>query len=341
MDPSPPASAAPRVSVLMPTYRQAHFIRRALDSLLAQTLVDWEALIVDDGSGDDTDDMVRPYLLDPRIRYRRLGHDTGLGNARNEGMAQARAPLLAYLPSDDVYYRGHLQSLLAQLAAAPEAVLAFSGVRYHYNRYDDGCIPGRPLQLVQCMHRRTPLRWIARAELESVDLDRLYWSRLRALGAFAGTGAVTCEWVSHPGQRHKIMQELLGGINPFRAYYGVQQPLRFHTSVGNASDEVGRYRHLRERPSRPPDPRGLKILIVGELAYNADRVLALEELGHSLYGLWMPAIGTAVGVGRPGAYGCAGPANRAASPVGGDAGRAGDPPAFLRRLHAWPVAGMD
>ena len=50
MDPSSPASAAPRVSVLMPTYRQAHFIRRALDSLLAQTLVDWEALIVDDGS---------------------------------------------------------------------------------------------------------------------------------------------------------------------------------------------------------------------------------------------------------------------------------------------------
>ena len=172
MDPSSSVSAAPRVSVLMPTYRQAHFIRRALDSLLAQTLVDWEALIVDDGSGDDTAEVVRPYLADPRIRYRRLAHNTGLGNALNEGMAQARASLLAYLPSDDVYYRDHLQSLLDQLGAAPAAVLAFSGVRYHYNRHVDGCIPGCPFQLVQCMHRRTPLRWTARGELESDDTSR-------------------------------------------------------------------------------------------------------------------------------------------------------------------------
>jgi hypothetical protein len=272
----------------MPTYRQAHFIRRALDSLLAQTLDDWEALIVDDGSDDDTAEVVRPYLADPRIRYWRLEHNTGLGNALNEGTAQARAPMLAYLPSDDVYYRDHLQSLRDRLNGAPGAVLAFSGVRYHYNRYADGCIPGRSLQLVQCMHRRAPPRWTARDELESDDLERLFWSPLRVTGAFEGTGSVTCEWVSHPAQRHKIMQEPLGGINPFRAHYGVKQALRFHTSVGNAIDEVGQYRSLRERPGQARDPRGLRILLVGELAYNADRVLALEELGHTLYGLWMP-----------------------------------------------------
>lgn len=272
----------------MPTFRQAHFIGRALDSLLAQSLAGWEALVVDDGSDDQTGEFVRPYLADRRIRYWRLEHNTGLGNALNEGMAQARAPLLAYLPSDDVYYRDHLQSLHDLLSGAPEAVLALSGVRYNYNRYASGCIPGRCLQLVQCMHRRTPLRWTARDELESDDLDRLFWSRLRARGAFIETGTVTCEWVRHPAQRHQIMQEPLGGINPFRVHYGVQQPLRFHTSVGNATDELGQYRHLRERPRPAPDPRGLRILLVGELAYNADRVLALEDLGHTLYGLWMP-----------------------------------------------------
>lgn len=92
-------SLARRVSVLMPTFRQAHFIARALDSLRAQTLGEWEALIVDDGSGDDTPDVARPYLADPRIRCWRLEQNTGLGNALNEAMAQARAPLLAYLPS--------------------------------------------------------------------------------------------------------------------------------------------------------------------------------------------------------------------------------------------------
>ena len=272
----------------MATYEQAHFIQRALDSLLAQTLTDWEALIVDDGSRDGTGEAVLPYLQDGRIRYWRLDRNSGLGNALNEGIARSGAPLLAYLPSDDVYYRDHLQSLHVRLAACPSAVLAYSGVRYHYNRYTDGEVPGKSLQLVQCMHRRTGVGWTPRAVLESDDLDRLYWSQLRELGGFVGTGAVTCEWVSHPTQRHKIMLEPLGGINRFRDYYRVRDPLRFHTSVGNATDEVAQYRHLRERPQPERAADCLKILLVGELAYNADRVLALEELGHRLYGLWMP-----------------------------------------------------
>ncbi len=93
--------------------------------------------------------------------------------------------------------------------------------------------------------------------------------------------------VDRPAQRHKLMQEPVGGINPFRIHYRVKTPLRFHTTTGNFIDEVGQYRHLRERPETPPARDGLKILLVGELAYNAERVLALEEQGHTLYGLWM------------------------------------------------------
>ena len=276
----------PRVSVLMPTFEQSHFIQRALDSLLAQTLPDWEALIIDDGSLDSTREAVAPYLDDSRIRYFHLGRNTGLGNAINEGLARARAPLVAYLPSDDVYYRSHLQSLVDQLNASPLAVLAYSGVRYRYNRYADGQVPGVALQLVQCLHRRTELRWTPRSVLETDQLDKLFWSRLGELGPFVGSGKVSCEWVAHPAQRHRLMQEPEGGINPFRQHYRVQEPLRFHTSVGNAIDEVGQYQQLRGLPRRDAD--GLKILLVGELAYNAERVMALEALGHSLYGLWMP-----------------------------------------------------
>jgi glycosyltransferase involved in cell wall biosynthesis len=277
----------PAVSVLMPTYEQASFVRRALDSLLAQTLTDWEAIIVDDGSRDGTAQAVLPYLRDARIHCFAWSENQGLGKALNEGLAKATAPLVAYLPSDDVYYRDHLQSLKSCLDTDPQAVLACSGVRHHYNREAPAAIAGLPLQLVQCMHRQSAVRWTERAELESDDLERLFWAKLRALGSFAGTGGISCEWVDHPRQRHKLMQEPVGGINAFRRYYRVGEPLRFHTTVGNYIDEVGQYRRLRERADTPRRGDGLKILLVGELAYNADRVLALEEQGHRLYGLWM------------------------------------------------------
>lgn len=277
----------PIVSVLMPTFNQAAFICRAINSLLAQTLAAWELIIVDDGSTDATPELVAPYLADARISYERLHENKGLGAAINAGLARARAALIAYLPSDDLFFRDHLRDLVACLHEHTEAQLAYSGVQHHYNRMANGQIPGYPLQLVQVLHRRTKERWISRAELVTDDLERMFWVKLRAGGGFVGTDQVSCMWSDHPLQRHKVIREPLGGINPYRARYNVQQPLRFHSSVGNRIDEIERYRHYRER-SMPPSADGLKIVLVGELAYNADRVLALAERGHTLYGLWTP-----------------------------------------------------
>src|SRR5947209_5721465 len=141
----------PRISVLMPTYKQEPFIRRAISSLLAQTLADWELLIVDDGSPDGTGAAVAPYLADPRVTYHRLEHNRGLGVALNWALDHSTAPLVAYLPSDDVYYADHLATLAARLSADPGAVLAYSGVRHHYNRTAPGIIDGYPLQPVQAL----------------------------------------------------------------------------------------------------------------------------------------------------------------------------------------------
>ena len=147
--------STPAVTVMIPTFEQAKFIGRALDSLQAQSLADWEAIIIDDGSRDETGEVVSTYLADERIRYYRLQKNQGLGHALNEGIAKANAPLIAYLPSDDVYYQDHLLSLKTRLEMEAEAVLAYSGIRYHYNRHSSGQIAGFPLQLVQCMHRKT------------------------------------------------------------------------------------------------------------------------------------------------------------------------------------------
>ena len=285
----------PRVSVLMPTYAHAHFIERALQSLLAQTLDDWELVIVDDGSPDETRTVVEPYLDDTRISYVTFEHNRGLGAALNAALDTASAPFVGYLPSDDVIYRDHLASLIELLEQRAELVLAYSGVRHEYRvpgkgvlfrGTSTGQIDGYSLQLVQVMHRRTEDRWLERDELTTDDLERMLWSRLRDRGPFAGTESVTCEWVDHPRQRHKIVREPLGGINPYRWHYRVREPLRFHTTVGNEIDEVEHYRRFRERPDTPLADDALKIVLVGELAFNPERVLALEELGHRLYGLW-------------------------------------------------------
>src|SRR3989442_427703 len=108
---------SPLVSVLMPTFNQAAFIQRALASLLAQTLIRWELVIVDDGSSDDTRTRIEPYLADARIQYHRLDENQGLGAALNVALQMARAPLVAYLPSDDIYFRDHLAALVDILNA--------------------------------------------------------------------------------------------------------------------------------------------------------------------------------------------------------------------------------
>ena len=226
-------------------------------------------------------------MHDTRIRSIRHSSNQGLGAALNTALQEAQAPFIAYLPSDDVYYTEHLQSLLTRLQQYPDAILAYSGVRHHYNRFAKEQIEGYSLQLVQVLHHRISERWLQREELTTDDLERMYWSRLRPHGTFFATEGVSCEWVNHPQQRHKILQEPLGGINPYRVHYEVEQPLKVHTSVGNLIDEREHYRRFRERPDTPFASEGLKILLVGELAYNPERVLALEERGHKLYGLWI------------------------------------------------------
>ncbi len=232
---------------------------------------------------------VAPLLpADPRIRLVRHDVNRGLGAALNTGLDATSGAYVAYLPHDDVMTPEHLETLAAELDAAPGAALTVTGVRYSYNRYAAGRIEGLPLQLVQVMHRRTGDRWVERAELVSDDLDRMLWNRLAQRGPTVETGEVTCEWVDHPGQLSKVLREPDGGLNTYRSRFEVTEPIRMHTTVGNRIDEVEHYRRHRERSGTPPSASGLKILLVGELAYNADRVLALEERGHRLYGLWMP-----------------------------------------------------
>ncbi|HEY1010849.1 MAG TPA: glycosyltransferase family 2 protein [Daejeonella sp.] len=278
----------PKISVVMPVYNQAAFICRAIESLRLQEFQDWELWLINDASTDDVTSAIAAYLADERINYLQNEENMGLGVCLNIGLAKARNEFIAYLPADDVDYRDHLRLLLNKLICDDDAVLAFSGVRHHYNRFSYGYLEGYALQLLQVLHRKTSDTWIERDELVTDDLARMFWNKLAKAGNFIGNGNITCEWVAHPHQRHKIIKEPIGGINRYKLYYGVKKPLRYHSTVGNLIDEIEYFKKFQARNKEElPTKDSLKILLVGELAYNPERILALEERGHKLYGLWI------------------------------------------------------
>ena len=114
-----PPRNAPLVSVILPTRDRAELLPRAVDSVLAQTHSNWELLIVDDGSEDDTGAVI-DGLTDPRIRCLRA-HGAGVCAARNLGLRQARGALIAYLDDDNVMHPDWLKSVVWGFEQRPAA----------------------------------------------------------------------------------------------------------------------------------------------------------------------------------------------------------------------------
>lgn len=126
------APGSPRVSVVMPTYcRNAEgLLGRCVESVLAQTLTDFEFIIVDDGSVDGSQDVIRAQAeCDARIVYVRHDENSGLPAVRtNEGILLARAPYVAFMFDDNVWQAGALDRLLAAIESE-RADVAYSNVR--------------------------------------------------------------------------------------------------------------------------------------------------------------------------------------------------------------------
>ena len=106
------SQTAPCISVILPTFERAHLLPRSIGSVLAQTFSDWELIVIDDGSTDNTAQVVQAWAKQtPRIRYIRQDNQ-GVGGARNRGIAHARGHYVACLDSDDEYLPDHLESRL-------------------------------------------------------------------------------------------------------------------------------------------------------------------------------------------------------------------------------------
>jgi glycosyltransferase involved in cell wall biosynthesis len=119
------------ISVITPTYNRADTLSRAIESVLEQSYDDFEHVIVDDGSTDDTPSVVDDYD-DDRIVYRRLEGNNGANAARNEGIRTASGEYIAFLDSDDEYYPGKLAACVDALDSLPET---YGGVFHGYDVY--------------------------------------------------------------------------------------------------------------------------------------------------------------------------------------------------------------
>ena len=119
----------PLVSVIIPTHNRAALVVEAIDSVLRQTYAQLEVLVVDDGSTDETPEVLRQQAQkDPRVRFVRH-ENRGVAAARNTGLSHARGELIGFCDSDDVLLSRKLERQVAYLADHPEAGMVYSDVR--------------------------------------------------------------------------------------------------------------------------------------------------------------------------------------------------------------------
>ncbi|MDP4268418.1 MAG: glycosyltransferase family 2 protein [Bacteroidota bacterium] len=108
------------ISVIIPTYNRAHFIKEAINSVLNQTYKNFEIIIIDDGSTDNTREIVNGLQQrDQIIRYF-YQENKGRCIARNKGLAEAKFPWICFLDSDDIYTDNHLEVMVDLIKKYPE-----------------------------------------------------------------------------------------------------------------------------------------------------------------------------------------------------------------------------
>jgi glycosyltransferase involved in cell wall biosynthesis len=109
----------PAISVILPVHNRADVLKRAIQSVIEQELEDWELIVVDDGSSDNSA-WVPQSFRDGRIRVVQLDRNRGGNVARNRGIREAKAPLIAFLDSDDRYLPNKLAWVTAEFDRRPE-----------------------------------------------------------------------------------------------------------------------------------------------------------------------------------------------------------------------------
>lgn len=116
------------VSIIMPSWNTANFITESIESVKNQTYTNWELLIVDDCSTDNSDEIVKPFLEDSRIKYFKNEKNSGAALSRNRALREAKGEWIAFLDSDDLWKPTKLERQLKFMME--------HGYNFSYTEYD-------------------------------------------------------------------------------------------------------------------------------------------------------------------------------------------------------------
>lgn len=123
------------ISIIVPVYNRAHLVPVAIQSVLNQTEINWELIIVDDCSTDNIMGVISEYK-DERIKFHKLPVNKGNAGARNEGVKKAAGDYIFFLDSDDEMYPGAFKCFLEEYEKNLKIDFAFGGYRVHNNAKD-------------------------------------------------------------------------------------------------------------------------------------------------------------------------------------------------------------
>jgi glycosyltransferase involved in cell wall biosynthesis len=228
---------APRVSVIIPAYNARAWLAETLDSVIAQTYDDWEAIVADDGSTDGTGDLAASYH--PRVKCVRNERNLGIGGARNLALANASGELVALLDADDLWLPEYLQRQLA--------------------RYDDAVASGEKVGIVCCgatrlgpegpqesVHSQNPITLTALLRGNTIFVSAIVPRVLiDRLGGFA-TDCLGTEdydlWLRILEAGHTVVV-----VDEFLAFYRVGDATVSANAAGMARAMQTTYRHALER----------------------------------------------------------------------------------------------
>ena len=117
----------PKISVIMPTYNRGWIINRALDSVLNQSFSDFELLIIDDASNDNTREILSK-INDNRVKIEYLQNNKGPAAARNIALAKSTGQYISYLDSDNLWYPDFLEVMVKEIGLGHTLVYAGQNV---------------------------------------------------------------------------------------------------------------------------------------------------------------------------------------------------------------------
>ena len=225
----------PQVDVIIPAYNAARYLPTALESVVAQTFEDWRILLVDDGSTDDTGEVVAPFIerLGDKLKYIRQANG-GVSAARNCAIRHSSAQFLALLDADDLWLPYRLSESLKCFENAPQVGLAYGNIARidqagevietfkGRQRHGEGRVA--PYIFMRKIQLPTSTITFRRACVDAVGgfdeslrvtEDRDLWLRIAFLYEVAACPAVTVHYRTSPGSLTADPDVMLNGQKMF------------------------------------------------------------------------------------------------------------------------------